>query len=46
MKEYGNLFVAILIDNDFHKCFHKGFFPNKLKIAEAIPVYKEKKRTK
>ena len=40
IKEFQNLFATV-IANDFNKCLHGGTFPNKLKIAEVIPVYKK-----
>ena len=44
LKDFEHLF-ATFICNNFNKSLLNGTFPEDLKIAEVVPVYKKKKRT-
>ena len=44
IKDFKDLF-ATFIYNNYNKCLLDGTFPEDLKTAEVVPVYKKKKRT-
>ena len=44
IKEFKDLF-ATFIYNNYNKALLDGTFPEDLKTAEVVPVYKKKKRT-
>ena len=44
IKEFNNLFATFIYDN-YDKALLDGTFPEDLKTAEVVPVYKKKKRT-
>ena len=44
IKDFKDLF-ATFIYNNYNKCLLDGTFPQDLKTAEVVPVYKKKKRT-
>ena len=39
--KYGKLIISLIISNLFNLCIETGVFPNCLKIAEVIPIYKK-----
>ena len=39
--KYGKLIISPIISNLFNLCIETGVFPNCLKIAEVIPIYKK-----
>ena len=39
--KYGKLIISPIISNLFNMCIETGVFPNCLKIAEVIPIYKK-----
>ena len=41
IKEFGDIFGGFLAEN-FNECLGKGFFPDELKGAEVVPVYKKR----
>ena len=40
IKEFSDIFGGFLAKN-FHECLDKVFFPDALKFAEVVPVYKK-----
>ena len=40
IREFSDIFGGFLAKN-FNECLDKGFFPNELKYAEVVPVYKK-----
>ena len=44
MKDFKDLFAGFMYNN-YNKCLLGGTFPEDLKTAEVVPVYKKKKRT-
>ena len=40
--KYGKLIISPIISNLFNLCIETGVFPNCLKIAEVIPIYKKR----
>ena len=44
IKDFKDLFATFLYNN-YKKCLLEGTFPEDLKTAKVVPVYKKKKRT-
>ena len=40
IQQFSEIFTNFLYDN-FNSCLKNGIFPNKLKLAEVVPLYKK-----
>ena len=45
IKEFSDIFEGSLAKN-YNECWEKGFFPDEVKCAEVVPVYKNDKKDK
>ena len=45
IKEFSDIFEGSLAKN-YNECWEKGFFPDEVKCAEVVPVYKMTKSTR